>query len=249
MSTIINIAINELKRLFLSPFPWIILATTQSLLAYYFYLGLSKFIEPASIYSGRSFTETIVLGLLDDTGIALLFISPFVTMRLISEELRSGTIKLLLSSPINVTELVLGKYLGIMSFYFGLLVMVSLMPLSLAFSTKLDFGLLASGLIGLILLCSAFTAIGMFISSLSKSPAIAALCSFFSLSLLWIIHVVNESASESFQSVFNYISLKKHFYALLSGVFGSADVIFYLLVSALFIALSIWRIDAIRTHQ
>ncbi len=77
----------------------------------------------------------------------MLLVSPLLTMRLITEERRLGTIKLLVSSPISITELVLGKYIGITVFYCLMLLMISLMPASLMFGTQLDLGQIASGLI------------------------------------------------------------------------------------------------------
>lgn len=249
MKNIVTIAANELRRLFLSPFAWIILATLQFLLAIFFYLLLAKFMQPASWHAGRGLTETVVVGLLQVAGLLLLLIAPFITMRLLSDELRSGTIKLLFSSPVSITELVLGKYLGIMTFFLCLLCLVALLPLSLIVGTKIDLGLLLTGLTALFLLGSAFAAIGLFISSLSKSPAIAAVSSFILTFLLWIIHVANDPASEQIQTISNYLSLQKHFNALLSGAFNSVDIIYYLLITALFIGLSIWRLDALRSHQ
>ncbi len=249
MKIITAIAANEVRRLFLSPFAWIILATVQFLLAVFFYLLLSKYVAPAPWHIGRGITEIVVVGLLQIAGVVLLLITPFITMRLFSDELRSGTIKLLMSSPLSITELVLGKYLGIMVFFLCLVALIALMPLSLLFGTKLDPGLLLSGLTGLLLLSSAFAAIGLFISSLSKTPAIAAVSSFIFIFLLWIIHVANDSSGERIQGIINYLSLQKHFNSLLSGAFNSVDLVYYLLITALFIVLSIWRLDALRTCQ
>ena len=109
------IAINELRRLFKSPFAWIILATTQFLMAIFFYLLLSQYMGASSVTSGL--TDIVVSGMYQIYGVIMLLISPLLTMRLITEERRLGTIKLLVSSPITITELVLGKYFGIMIFY------------------------------------------------------------------------------------------------------------------------------------
>ena len=109
------IAINELRRLFKSPFAWIILATTQFLMAIFFYLLLSQYMGASSVTSGL--TDIVVSGMYQICGVIMLLISPLLTMRLITEERRLGTIKLLVSSPITITELVLGKYFGIITFY------------------------------------------------------------------------------------------------------------------------------------
>ncbi len=240
------IAANELRRLFKSPLAWIILAVVQFLLAIFFYLLLSQYMQPSSAASGL--TDVVVSGMYQISGVVMLLVSPLLTMRLITEERRLGTIKLLVSSPISITELVLGKYIGITAFYCLMLLMISLMPASLMFGTQLDLGQIASGLIGVFLLMSAFASIGLFISSLTSSPAIAAISTFGVLFLLWIINIAGTNASEDMAALFSYLSLLKHYTNLLTGVFSSTDVLFYIIVSVFFIILSIWRLDAERTY-
>ena len=246
INKIVLIAINELRRLFKSPLAWVILAVVQFLLAIFFYLLLSQFMQPGS--GGQGLTEVVVAGMYQIGGVVILMVSPLLTMRLITEERRLGTIKLLFSSPLSITELVLGKYLGITAFYCLVLFMISLMPASLLFGTHLDLGQIASGLIGLLLLMSAFASIGLFISSLTQHPTIAAISTFGVLFLLWIINIAGTNASEGTAAVFSYLSLLNHYNSLLNGVFNSADVLFYILVSVFFIVLSIWRLDAERTY-
>lgn len=240
------IAANELHRLFKSPLAWIILAVVQFLVAIFFYLLLSQYMQPSSAASGL--TDVVVSGMYQISGVIMLLVSPLLTMRLITEERRLGTIKLLISSPISITELVLGKYTGIVTFYFLMLFMISLMPASLMFGTQLDLGQIASGLIGLFLLMASFASIGLFISSLTKSPTIAAISTFGVLFLLWIINIAGTNASEDMAALFGYLSLLKHYISLLAGVFNSTDVLFYIIVSVFFIILSIWRLDAERTY-
>jgi len=247
MNNILLIASNELRRLFKSPLAWIILATVQFLLAIFFYLLLSQYMQPTPP-SNAGLTEIVVSGMYQIAGVIMLLVSPLLTMRLITEERRLGTIKLLFSSPISITELVLGKYLGMVAFYCLLLVMISLMPASLLFGTQLDLGQIASGLIGLLLLMSSFAAIGLFISSLTKQPATAAISTFGVLFLLWIINIAGSNSSESTAAILSYLSLLKHYTNMLNGVFNSTDVLFYIFVSLFFILLSIWRLDAERTH-
>ena len=246
MNNIILIAANELRRLFKAPLAWIILAVIQFLLAIFFYLLLAEYMQPARAASGL--TETVVAGLYQIAGVIILLVSPLLTMRLITEERRLGTIKLLYSSPISLTELVLGKYLGLAAFYCLVLIMISLMPASLLFGARLDLGQIAAGLIGLLLLMSAFAAIGLFISTLTRQPGVAAIATFGVLFLLWIINIAGTNASERMAGIFSYLSLLSHYNNLLNGVFNSADVIYYLLVSAFFIALSIWRLEAERSY-
>ncbi len=246
MTIIFHIAGNELRRLFKSPMAWIILAIVQFLLAVFFYLLLSQFMSPAN--NGQGLTVTVVAGMLQIAGIIMLLVSPLITMRLVSEEHRLGTIKLLLSSPVSITELVLGKYIGIIVFYLCMLAMITLMPVSLMPGTDLDLGQLLSGLLGLALLMSAFAAIGLFISTLTSQPGTAAISTFGVLFILWIINVASNNATEHMAQIFSYLSLLHHYDNLLNGIFNSVDVTYYLLVSISFIILSIWRLDAQRLH-
>ena len=176
MANIGLIAAHELRRLFKSPLAFSLLAVVQFLLAIFFYLLLAQFMQPARATGGL--TEVVVAGLYQIAGVIMLLVSPFLTMRLIAEERRLGTIKLLYSSPISLTELVLGKYLGLFVFYCLMLLMVSLMPATLLFGASLDLGQIAAGLIGLLLLMSAFAAIGLFVSALTQQPAVAAIATF-----------------------------------------------------------------------
>jgi ABC-2 type transport system permease protein len=140
---------------------------------------------------------------------------------------------------------VLGKYLGVLGFFLALLGLLALMALSLMAGTTLDYGKLASGLLGLALVIGAFTAAGLYMSSLTEQPTIAAVSSFGLLLLLWIINWAGASG-EQVSGVFSYVSLVQHYDSLLKGLFNSKDVIYYLLFILTFLVLCIQRLDANR---
>lgn len=123
------------------------------------------------------------------------------------------------------------------------------MPLSLGLGTHLDYGNFLIAVLALWLLCAALSSIGLFVSSLSRSTAFAALGSFVVSFMLWIIHVANDSANQTLQSMISYISLQKHFNSLLSGAFSSADLIYFVLLCLLFLFFTVLRLDAIRSQQ
>jgi ABC-2 type transport system permease protein len=246
MANIIHIATHELRRLFKSPLAWVILAVVQLLLAMFFLVLLNHYMSPAPWYAGRGLTEIVVAGLLQIAGIIILLVTPFITMRLFSEEYRTGTITLLFSSPVSITELVLGKYLGILSFLLIMLALIALMPFSLYLGTTLDFGQLCSALLGLFLLMSSFAAIGLFISSLTSQTTVAAITTFGVLFVLWMLNLAANTGSETFQAIFAYLSLLRHYDNLIDGIFNSIDVIYYLIISTSFIILSIVRLDGQR---
>ncbi len=242
-----GIALRELHSLFLSPLAWSILAVTQFILGYVFLSNLEVFlqIQPKlpHIPNAPGFSELVASSLFGTAAIVLLLISPLLTMRLIAEERRNHTLPLLLSAPISSTRVVLGKYLGLMGFFLVLLLLLALMPLSLAWGGPLDFGLLAAGLLALLLLVAAFGAIGLFMSTLAGQPAIAAVGAFGVLLLLWIVDWAGERAETG---VLSYLSMLNHYEALLRGLFSSADVVYYLLIVAVFLLLAIRRLDAER---
>jgi ABC-2 type transport system permease protein len=246
---ITTIAARELKSLFLSPLAWSILAVVMFILAYLFLASVDAYMtvqgQLAGIDGSPGATDIIVAPLLADAAIILLLVTPLITMRILSDERRNRTLSLLYSAPVSMTEIVLGKYLGILSFFLILLALLTLMPLSLLLGTSLDLGKLASGLVGLTLLLAAFSAIGLYMSSLTAQPTIAAVSTFGLLLLLWIIDWAGNSQNEA-SGLFSYLSMLRHYQSLLKGVFNSTDVVFYLLIVITFLTLSIHRLDADR---
>jgi ABC-2 type transport system permease protein len=141
-----------------------------------------------------------------------------------------------------MTDIVVGKFLGVTLFLYLLLLMLMAMPLSLSVGTSLDLGKLAAGMLGLALLFASFAAIGVFMSSLTEQPVVAAVSTFGLLLLLWIIDWTG-SAETQVSELFRYLSLQSHLQSFLKGLFSSADVVYYLLLIATFLILGIRRLD------
>jgi ABC-2 type transport system permease protein len=249
---IFTIAARELRSLFLSPLAWAILAVVQFILAYLFLAQIDGYLalQPrlAAIEGAPGVSDIVVAPLLADAGIVLLLITPLMTMRVLSEERRNRTLTLLFSAPVSMTEIIIGKYLGILAFFLILLGLLALMPLSLLLGTNLDLGKLAAGLLGLSLLLAAFSAIGLFMSSLTEQPTVAAISTFGLLLLLWIIDWAGNSGNET-SGLFAYLSMLRHYETLLNGLFNSTDVAYYLLLTVMFLGLSIRRMDADRLQH
>lgn len=248
MSVTLSIANHELRRLFKSPLAWVILAVVQFLLAQLFLKYWEIFQGRGAQYSNIGLTEIVVTSLYQSTAIILLLVTPFITMRGFSEERRSGTIRLLLSSPVSITQLVLGKYLSVLGFLLLIIAMVTLMPLSLGTGTQMDYFQLLSGITGLALLVSSFVAIGLFVSTLSQSTAVSAIGTFGVLFLLWILNLAGNSGSEKVADVLTYLSLLTHYNNLIDGLFDLSDVVYYLIMTVFFLVLSIWRLDMERMN-
>jgi ABC-2 type transport system permease protein len=248
-----TLAKNELYRLFLSPLAWIILALTQLILAYLFLSHIDYYVQIqakiSTIPGAPGVTELIAMPLLNNAAILLLLITPLVTMRLIAEERRNESLPLLLSAPLSIYEIVLGKFLGTFGFLMILLLLIILMPVSLSIGSHIDFSLLASGFVGLTLLLASFTAIGLYLSSLTKQPTIAAMTTFSSLFLLWIIDWAGNSQTVGESSgLFSWLSLLRHYQPFLQGEVHSSDISYYLIVSITFIILTVRRLDSERLN-
>ncbi len=246
---IFTIAARELKSLFLSPLAWSVLAVVQFILAYLFLAQVDNFmtLQPrlAALEGAPGVTDIIIAPLLGDAAIVLLLVTPLITMRILSEERRNGTLSLLFSAPVSMTEIVVGKYLGVLGFFMILLVMVAAMPLSLLAGTHLDLGKFAAGVLGLGLQLAAFSAAGLYMSSLTEQPTVAAVSTFGLLLLLWIIDWAGNSGVQV-SGLLHYLSLLRHYESLLKGLFNSTDLVYYLLFIVGFVGLSIRRLDADR---
>ena len=244
--TTFSIAWRELRNLFLSPLAWVLLAVVQFIHAWMFLASVENFRGNPDGVVGV--TDQVAAGLFSIASISMLLVMPLLSMRLISEEKRSGSLALLLSAPVRMSEIVLGKYLGLMGFLGVMILMLLLMPLSLAVGTHLDYGKLMSGVLGLTLLLGAFAAAGLFMSTLTRQPVVAAVTSFGLLLFLWIINWLGQGDSR-YSGVLHYLSITDHYSSLLRGSFDSADLIYYLLFIGTFLTLSIRRQDSTRLQS
>lgn len=246
------LAHKEIRSFFASPLAWVILAVASFILSWIFLVQVDLFLRVMprlALYPHTAgVTALVAMPLLHSATIILLLITPLVTMRLISEERRQQTLTLLYSSPIRVTEVVLGKYLGVLGFLCVLLALIVLMPLSLALGTQLDWGLLAAGVLGLALVMAAFAAAGLYLSSLTEQPTLAAISSFGLLLFLWIISWAARGHGPG-SHILRYVSLLNHFSAFMRGEVKVSDVLYYLLFILLFLTLTIRRLDADRLEH
>jgi ABC-2 type transport system permease protein len=229
------------------------LALCQIPVAYLFLTHIDYFIQIqgkiSAIPGAPGVTEMIAIPLLNNVATILLLIAPLITMRLIAEERRNNSLPLLFSAPLSILQIVIGKYLGTLSFFIILLMLLSLMPLSLSLGSDLDYGVITAGLLGLTLLVASFTAIGLFLSSLTAQPTIAAVSTFAFLFLLWIIDWAGNSAMAAETSnLFSWLSLLRHYEPLLQGDVNSSDLAYFLIVIVTFLALTIRRLDAERLN-
>lgn len=244
---IFTIARRELSSMFISPLAWVILAVIQAILGWMFLAQIENFfiLQPqlAGLQNTPGVTDIIITPVFSLAAIILLMIMPLLTMRTLAEEKKNKTITLLFSAPVSITQMVLGKYLGLLYFVLILCSLLMLMPFSLMLGTHLDLGKLFSIYLGMILLLGSFAAIGLYLSSLTDSQTIAAVSTFGALLMLWIIEWNTE------QTLFHYLSLLAHHQPLLQGEFSSVDISYFLLIIFLFCGLTIRQLDGDRLQH
>lgn len=241
---IFPIAARELRSHFFSPLSWSLLAVMQLLLAWLFLAQIESFlnIQPrlAGLQQPPGVTDLIALPLLDAAAIVLMLLVPVLSMNVFSREFATGSFNLLLSSPVSMTAIVVGKYLALLAVTGIMLLLVALMPLSLLLGGGLDLGMLAAGLLGLGLSMAVYAAVGLLMSSLTSYPAIAVAGSYGVLGLLWIINLAGSS------ELFRTIAISDRFQRMLSGLVDSGDLIYFLLLVLTCLALCIRRLDTLR---
>jgi ABC-2 type transport system permease protein len=243
---IFTIACKELKTLFASSLAWTLLALVQLVLGWVFMGRLDAFLEIQSqlvqIANPPGVTEIIVAPVFAMAAAVLLMVTPLLTMRLIAEERRNHTMTLLTSAPISMTDIVLGKFLGLMIFFCGVIFLVMVLSLSLLMGGTLDAGLLLSNAVGLLLICACFAALGLYISSLTAQPAVAAAGTLGVLLGLWVMDI----AADDGGSIMHTLSLLKHYESFNRGLIDTFDLAYFSLFIITFLVLAIRRLDGER---
>ncbi len=166
----------------------------------------------------------------------LVFILPMLTMRLMSEEYRSGTIETLMTAPVNDAEVILGKFFGAVLFYFVLLASTLVYPIVVSLYGPLDVGLTLSCYVGLMLVGSLYIAVGIFFSSCTRNQVIAVLCSFVLLAVFtFLVHYIGQQQEGVVRVVMQHLSIISHFQDFSRGLVDITHVVFFLSSTCLFL--------------
>jgi len=157
-----------------------------------------------------------------------LLLMPFLTMRLFAEEKRSGTIELLMTSPISTIQLVLGKFFACFSLYTLIVALTLVFLLILDAYGDPDWGPIWSAYIGYLLLGGAFVGVGLLASTLTENQIVAGVIAFVALLTLWLIDWSASFAGPTAAKIFQYLSIIAHLKDFHRGVIDTSDVVFYL---------------------
>jgi ABC-2 type transport system permease protein len=216
MRNVWAVSTRELRSYFLSPLAYVVIALFLALSGYLFALILSN---------GR---EASLRGLVQNVSVLYLFIVPAISMRLLAEEQRTGTVELLLTNPVQEWEIVTGKFLSSILLVLVMLGLTLLFPLFLFVFGNPDRGPIITGYIGILLQAAAFLSVGLWASSLTQNQIVAAIVSFALLLILWLSDNLGQFLGGTIGSIVSYTSVINHFQSFPQGVIQSNDVIYYL---------------------
>ena len=241
MRNILLICKKELKSYFASPIAYLLMAFFGLIFGFGFFTATRDFVRFSfqSQMMGQqqpmNVNDQIIRPLLGFASTIALFLVPMISMRLIAEEKRTGTIELLLTSPIKDIEIILGKWLGAMLLYLCVLAM-SMINIALLFAWgKPDLKPVLVAYLGLALQGGCLLAIGTFISTTTRNQIVAGGVTFFTCLLLWLLSWFTAFDSTVPAQVVNYLSIVTHFENFGKGVLDLKDVVFY--ISFIFFAL------------
>jgi len=246
MRNTLTIAGRELRSYFTSPVAYVLLAVFLALAGYFFYALLMAFNQTLTIYGMMrnpemlqrfNLNEMVIRPLLANMAVLLIFIVPAITMRMFPEDKRSGTYEMLLTSPVRVGEIVLGKFLGGLVLVLLMILLSGFFGVLLAVYGNPEMPMMVAGYAGLGLIAVSFLAIGTLVSSFTDNVVIAYVGTLFALLVLYTIGWLGESLQGTWGAVVGYLSITEHFQEMSKGVIDTKNLVYFatLLVVSLFL--------------
>jgi ABC-2 type transport system permease protein len=234
MGNVIAIAQKELKSYFSSPIAYIAIGFFAFLYGYFYVAILQYFVRQSmqmNQFGGGpqalNINQVLIRQLLQNVTILILFIMPMITMRTYSEEKRSGTIELLLTSPLTDFQIILGKFFGALALWATMLA-VSLIHIGLLFVYgNPEWKPIVTAYLGLLLLGGCFISVGLFISSLTKNQIVAGMVTFAVFLFLWVITWIGGFSGPTIDSLTQYLSIIDHYDDFGKGVIDTTHLIYY----------------------
>jgi ABC-2 type transport system permease protein len=255
VKNIMTIVKKELHSYFVSPIAYVVLTGFALLAGWFFFNLLSRFNYLLTMYStfrgpeatmDLNLNEYVISPLLSNLTVVLVIMVPLITMRSFAEEKKSGTYELLLTSPLTIWEIVLGKFLG--SLFFGLIMILLtvIYPAMLLVYGRPELGMILSGYLGLILLTTVFISVGLLASSVTENQIVAAVICFVVLLLLYVLSWPADTTAGALGKILEYLSITEHFSQMTKGLIDTKDVIYFLSLIILALFLTNRSVESIR---
>ena len=226
------IAGKELRSYFASPMGYILVGLFALLFGAFFRVYLWNFTQRSQqmMMGGGAVNvnEWMIAGVLHNAAIIILFIMPMITMRTYAEEKRSGTMELLLTSPLTDVQIILGKFLGAMGLFASMLLVTAIDVAILFRLGNPEWKPVLTGYLGLLLLGGCFLSLGLLISSLTKNQIVAGGMTFGVFLLLWIVNWFADGVGPTTREVLNYLSITAHLEDFVRGILDTKHIVYYL---------------------
>jgi len=258
----LGIARKELSVYFTTPVAWVVLVVVAFFSAQFFAGALEGFrylatralqLKSSGLLDRMNLTDMVVARLFGSVALFLLITAPFLSMRLIAEEVRSSTFELLMTTPVRPVEIVLGKFAAALCVLAASLVIVASYPALLALlgagasgGGAVEWPTVATGLLGLFLLGGMALAVGLFFSAVTDTPVVAALLALLVLLGLWVATMFTIGAGEPLRRLAEALSASEHLASFLQGRIDLADVLYYVSLAALGLFLADRAVEARR---
>ena len=228
------IARRDFKAYFTSPIAYIVIAGFMGIMGWMFFFNLSYFnlqnmqYQQFNMGKGISITDGIIRPLYGNMNVIFLFMVPFITMRLFAEEKKLHTIELLMTSPVSLTEIILGKFLSSFLLVSVMLSLTVIYPIVLFATGNPELGPIVTSYIGTLLLSSCYLSLGILFSSMTENQIVAGALTFASGLFFWLVSWATQSAGAVWGDFLNYLSLISHYNNFGQGLLNTSDIFFYL---------------------
>jgi ABC-2 type transport system permease protein len=259
MRHVSSVAARELRSLFVSPVAYGVLSLFSVLAGMFFILGVAAFdtwvrqlmqFQAFDQLQELNLNDQLITNFYDTMSVVLLFLVPGITMSVFVAEKTNGTQELLLTSPLTIWDIVLGKFLGAALFVAILVLMVAAFPALLFAYGDPELGKSASGLIGLLLVAWTYTAIGCFASSLTRSQVVSFLIAFVLLLCLLLLPAIADLGvigdAEGLGAGLRWLSTGEHFQQLLKGLVDTRDLAYFAVVIGSMLLLTKAAVESVR---
>lgn len=233
MSNILAIAQKEIRSYFASPIAYVVIGLFALLFGFFYVTILDWFVRQ-SMMGGMgmqaaplNLNQQFVRPLVFNTIVLYLFMLPMITMRTYAEEKRSGTMELLLTSPLTDLQILLGKFFGAMTLY-AAMIGVTFFHVAVLFAFgNPEWKPIATAYLGLLLMGGCFVSLGMLISSFTRNQIVAGMLTFGVFLLLWVIDWMGSSLGPSGEKIVGYLSITRHFEDFAKGVIDTTHLVYY----------------------
>ena len=253
MRNILAIAQKELKSYFASPIAYVLLGVFAVLYGWFFAAILLYFERQSSQFGAMgmgpqsvNLNQQLIRPVLMNVSVIMLFILPLITMRTYAEEKRSGTIELLLTSPLTDVQIVVGKFLGAMGLIVAMLAVTVPHLLVLSLYSNPEWRPLIVAYLGYLLMTGCFVAVGLFVSSLTRNQIVAAVTTFGVFLMLWVIDWMGSFAGPRAKQIYEYLSITGHFDDFTKGVLDTRHLVYYISFITFGLFLTVRSVDSER---